>query len=179
MVSLISQMVTLISIVLNLIVVLFCFVYKNKKDTINMERQIKLDWFKVLILDSNLVHLHGFFDKISIEMNRLKSDTEKQTPKDVNDRIIEHAATFRINFVDLLLAADKSIYDGLVELSDAMIDGFTHSIFDEGINLKHEPKFKEIVTQQLSKTKTEMIKELFKFKGEDSPKRGVITKSGV
>lgn len=160
--------------IINLGYATYLFIYKDRKEDSETARRIKLDWFKVLILDNNLKYFHGFFEKVEDEMRKLINNTNNKVIKDeVNENIIEYNKEFRVRFIDSLLAVDSSIYDNLIDLSDDLIDKFTHRIFDEGINLSHKPKFEEIVVAELSKSKTEMIKTLFIFDG--NPKNYQIT----
>ena len=42
----------------------------------------------------------------------------------------------------------------------------TNNIFDEGINLSHAPKFEELIINEITNTKTHIIKLLFEYSGE-------------
>lgn len=163
--------VPIVSLFFNLAVTIYFFYFKNKKEDIETERKIALDWFKTLILDNNLTFFHEFFDNTEKELQKLKSQNGL-TPEQIenlkvtiNEQIKDFQTIFRVKFIDSLLAVDPNIYNNLIKISDEMIDNFTIRLFDPGINLNHPPKFEEIVTKQLSQTKTAMIKELFKFKG--------------
>lgn len=167
----------LISLLLNLVVTGYFFYFKNKKENKELEKKIaredaeierktKMDWFKTLILDSNLKYFHEFFEKVEEEMKILLAEGIDEAVKTkVNETIKDYHKKFRVRFIDSLLAVDDDIYDNLIKISDELIDSFTNSIFDPGINLSHLPKFEEIVIKQISETKTQMIQELFKFKG--------------
>lgn len=169
-IELLKLAVPILSLILNLAITVYFFYFKNKKEDIETERKIALDWFKTLILDNNLTFFHEFFDNVEKEMHRLLSYNEadgniEEFKKNIDEKIKDYQSTFRIKFIDTLLAVDSSIYENLIIISDHLIDGFTNSLFDSGINLKHPPKFEELVTKQLSQIKTAMIQELFKFKG--------------
>ena len=178
--ELLKIIIPVASLVLNLIFALVFFIYKNKKDDREIERKIKLDWFNTLILDYNLKFFHEFFENVEKAMQDLSSTLGNEASKnrigeeaiksDTNEKINEFHTTLRVKFIDSLLAVDPSIYDNLIKVSDKMIDSFTNSIFDPGINLSHPPMFNEKVIKLLSQTKTSMIEELFKFDGRASKK---------
>ena len=79
--------------------------------------------------------------------------------------IKDHQRVFRVKFVDTLLAVDKTLYDSIQKIADDLTDKFTENIFDSGINLSHPPNFKEVVLKPISESKTEMIKQMFAYKG--------------
>ncbi len=56
------------SLVLNIILGFYFFNSKSKTDAAETERKIKLDWFKILILDNNLKYFHQFFDDIEARL---------------------------------------------------------------------------------------------------------------
>ncbi len=70
----------------------------------------------------------------------LKNGGNKELKVEVNEKIQDLNKNFRLRFVDSLLAVDSVIYNNLIVISDKLIDDFTESIFDPGINLSHEPK---------------------------------------
>ena len=170
-IELLKLAVPIVSLILNFAVTVYFFYFKNKKEDIETERKIALDWFKTLILDNNLTFFHEFFENVEKELMLLKSQDNlshaqiEELKTTANEKIKDFQTTFRIKFIDSLLAVDSNIYENLIEISDEMIDNFTNCIFDPGINLTHPPKFEELVTKHLSQTKTAMIQELFKFKG--------------
>lgn len=166
---------TLVISIINLILTITLFRLKDRKENRDSERKIKIDWFKTLILDNNLQYFHDFFDNIEKELEKLKSDNINVEKKQkVDEKIKDFQRTFRIKFIDTLLAVDKSLYDNILKIADNLVDDFTNSIFDSGINLNHPPKFEEIVIKKISESKTDMISEIFKYKGESLPSDKIV-----
>ena len=84
----------------------------------------------------------------------------------INDQIISNIGTkFRVEFVDCLNAINPSLYESIMAEYDTLVDSITNHIFDEGINLSHKPKFDELITSNIFKAKTEMLKLLFGYDG--------------
>ena len=100
-------------------------------------------------------------------MNKLKvSDLAHNQKKEVNEYLLAYSTQLRQNFIDSLLAIDKKLYSDILKETDNLIDGLTIDIFDAGINLSHEPKFIELITNKLTETKTKIIQILFSYSGD-------------
>jgi hypothetical protein len=153
--------------VFNVVFAVYIFLVKSRKDDHSNEKNRKINLLKTLILDYNLEHLYDYFEQIDVETRKLiQLDLSNDEKKIINDKILENGKFIRIKFIDILSAINKSLYDNLIILIDKMQDSFTESIFDEGINLNHKPKFEEKITKIIQETKTSTIKLLFNYKGE-------------
>lgn len=163
----ITPFVTLFVSLTTLVFSFLIFRHKDKKEDRDLERRLKIDWFKTLILDANLEHFYTFFDDIEKEMKQLSngSGVNQALKQKVDGAIKDHQRVFRMKFVDSLLAVDETLYDNIQKIADGLTDKFTESIFDSGINLSHPPKFEELVIKPVSESKTEMIKQIFAYKG--------------
>lgn len=51
----------------------------------------------------------------------------------------------------------------MIKMADELIDGITEVIYDPGINLKHEPKFDEMVTQRISRCRVDCLTMLLQL----------------
>jgi hypothetical protein len=142
------------------------FYHKNNKEDIDKEKDRKINWLKTLILDHNLKHYYTFFDDLETELNKLKvpnlSIKDKET---IDENNAELFVCIRRKFIDILLVVDKQIYDKIQKLFDKLQEELTEVIFNQGINLNHQPKFDEEILSKLSSTKTDVIKEIFKYRG--------------
>lgn len=165
-VELIKIIIPVASLILNIILAIYFFRHKDRKENQETARRIRLDWFKILILDNNLPYFHGYFNNVEESMRNLLKDDSEQTKKEVNNQIIGHTKEFRIRFIDSLLAVDKSIYKNLLRTSDEMVDYFTECMFNKGFNLSHKPMFEDKVLAKITESKTRMLQELFTFEGK-------------
>jgi hypothetical protein len=142
------------------------FNFKNKKDDADKEKDRKINWLKTLILDHNLKHYYLFFDDLEKELDKLKvlnlSVLDKQTI-DENNAIL--FISIRRRFIDILLVVDKKIYTKVQNLFDKLQEELTDTIFNQGINLTHLPKFDDEIMSRISSTKTDVIKEIFNYRG--------------
>ena len=65
----------------------------------------------------------------------------------------------RLKFTDLLLAVDVKLYDNIKDLLDELVDCLTESIFNEGINLSHNPKYLKSIDKGVVPFEMEILDE--------------------
>lgn len=142
------------------------FNFKNQKEDVDKEKDRKINWLKTLILDHNLKNYYSFFDDLELELNKLKilnlTNSDKQK---IDENNAELFVTIRRKFIDILLVVDKKIYNKIQSLFDKLQEELTETIFNQGINLNHQPKFDEEIMSKISSTKTDVIKEIFNYRG--------------
>ena len=151
---------------LSLYYTVILFKLKARKDDTDKEKDRRIQWMKSLVLDHSLIQFYDFFDKIDVELDLLKknglSDVEKSK---IDEKIQDHFSCLRKKFIDILRAIDRSLYDSVLKEMDDLQEHFTKTIFDQGINLSHQPKFEELIVEKETITKTEVIKILFSYRG--------------
>lgn len=164
--DIVCKIATVVIAFFNIAFAIYIFRNKRKQDAVNVEAERRMGWLKTLILDFNLKHLYDFFDNLEEELKPLKaagiSDASKQA---IYTRSQDHFSTLRRKFIDILLAVDKKLYDNILGLSDNLQTVLSSNIFDNGINLAHEPKYNELIIENLTRHKTEIIKLLFSYRG--------------
>jgi hypothetical protein len=142
------------------------FKLKDKKDETEKEKDRKIQLLKTLVLDHNLKNYHLIFERIESDLSKLQTpnltDTDKQ---EIDAKIGNHFIDLRSKFYDSLLAIDDTLYDRIKKKSDALQTLFTETIFDQGVNLAHLPKYDELIIQPMTTAKTEIIKALFTYRG--------------
>lgn len=150
----------------NIILVIYIFTKNNKKDESKDERNRKINLLKTLILDYKMEIFYSFFHQIKEESKMLLtkelSDEEKTQ---INGKINDLGIEFRQDFTDIFIAIDVVLYQRILSKSDKLIDNLTENIFDEGVNLSHQPKFNELIIKPINESKTDIIKILFSYSG--------------
>lgn len=163
----VCKMATVCIALVNVCLVFYIFLRNINKDKNNNEKNRKINLLKTLILDYNMEHLYHFFEDIKIETNKLKHDNlTDQSKMVINEKLLSMGNELRQKFIDPFLAVDQGLYENILHSTDLLLDGFTVSIFDGGINLSHTPKFEELITNKITATKTYIIKALFSYSGE-------------
>ena len=152
--------------IINLIYAVVIFKAKTKKDDADKERDRKISYLKTLILDHNLKHFYTFFDAIEIKLTPLKTSALNDEQKRViHETLSEHFIELRRKFIDSLLAIDRDLYNSILLKTDELQTHLSMTMFDPGINLSHRPKFDEVITENLTTTKTEILKVIFAYRG--------------
>lgn len=152
---------------INVCLVIYIFVRNNNKDNKNSEKNRKMSLLKTLILDYNMKYLYLFFEDLRKETNKLTvANLSNDAKREINEKLLLYGNELRQKFIDSFLAIDSKLYDNILHSIDILLDNMTNSIFDEGINLSHAPKFEELIINKITNTKTHIIKLLFEYSGE-------------
>ncbi|MBS5413639.1 MAG: hypothetical protein KHY35_23530 [Bacteroides thetaiotaomicron] len=152
---------------INVCLVIYIFVRNNNKDNKNSEKNRKMSLLKTLILDYNMKYLYLFFEDLRKETNKLTvTNLSDDAKREINEKLLLYGNELRQKFIDPFLAIDSKLYDNILHSIDILLDNMTNNIFDEGINLSHAPKFEELIINEITNTKTHIIKLLFEYSGE-------------
>lgn len=158
---------TVVIALVNLFLVIYIFSRNNKKDKNINEKNRKINLLKTLVLDYNICKFYDFFTKVCEKTMLFNASNLSMDDKvKINNEIKDLATDFRQSFIDLFIAIDKKLYDDILIKTDLLIDGLTNTIFDEGINLAHKPKFDDAITKEIRLSKTEIIRTMFSYSGE-------------
>ena len=150
----------------NIIFVIYMFVKGHENDVDAEERSRKIDLLKTLVLDYNMEKFYSYFTNITKKANDLKvPNITEEIKTDVNEYIIDQTIIIRQEFLILLAAIEKELYDSMLEQVDRLQDHLTDTIFDKGYNLSDDRKFTELITDRISDTEIALINKLFNYKG--------------
>jgi Ca2+/Na+ antiporter len=160
----IDKIANIVIAIFALLFTIYIYFITTKKDKENDDKNRKYDSLKTIILEHNLKKLFLFYENVRTIMQPLSenilSDVEKQN---LNEKLQNSSVELRLEFTDLFLAVDKKLYDDIKDCSDLLIDRLTNNMFDDGINLNHQPKFESEITSVISKSKTTIVKHLYEF----------------
>ena len=166
MLDIIFKSATAIIALANLFFVIKFFNFKNKKEDIDKEKDRRIQWLKTLVLDHNLNSFYSFFDSVELELDNLKSNNLSIVDKKIIDeKIGDEFIKLRRKFTDSLIAVDEIFYKKVLSVTDNFQSYLTNTIFDNGINLTHQPKFEEFILEKITIAKTDIIKLLFRYRG--------------
>lgn len=161
------KIATVFIALINVCLVVYIFMRNTNKDNKNNEKNRKINLLKTLILDYNMKYLYLFFENTTNEALKLaEGGLNDAAKKEINDKLLSFGNELRQKFTDPFLAVDPVLYNNILHSVDVLLDSITNSIFDEGINLSHAPKFEELITNNVTNTKTRIIKLLFNYSGE-------------
>lgn len=139
---------------------------KNIKDDIEKDRDRKIQLLKTLILDHSFNNFYTIFDEIEDELLKLKMPNLTDKGKETIDSNIQVLfIKLRRKFYNSLLAIEKPLFYNIEDKCDKLQSHFSLTIFDQGVNLSHTPKYDDLIDEKLIDTKTEIIKTLFDYRG--------------
>lgn len=162
----ISVVLTFIISIINLVYAIKFFRHKDKKEDDVKDKDLRVSWFKSLILDYNLEHFHKFFQEVDNELQKLKPQklTAKAKQK-IDERIKDKQTFLRKNFIDLLLAVDDNLYELTLKELDNLVDHLTELMLNSDVDLSQPVNFENGISQKIIETKTNMLKIFFDYKG--------------
>ena len=147
----------------NVVLTIHIFKQGQKDNSEGARKQRKFELLQTLILNNRLHILYEFYDAVSRECQQLLKSTDQKTKVAVNDANIALLKKFRQDFVMPFKVVDHNLFIGLKKTADDLVDGITEAIFDEGINLNHEPKFNEEISEPLSVNRNAMLAKLYEM----------------
>ena len=151
----------------NVSLVIYIFAKNTKRDSSHKEKERKINLLKTLVFDYGMKYFYQFFDDIDTETQKLKDrnidDSKKRT---INDSLLQFGKSLEQRFTDLFWGIDQELRRKIYQETDNLLDSFTKSIFDEGINLYTEDKFNDLITKKITDCKSEAIKILFSYSGD-------------
>lgn len=151
----------------NFILAAYIFRFKNSKEDKEKTEKHNVDLYKEIILKPNSPAFFTFVKSLLEACSELlKNGQSVEQKKEVQEKIDYLFVNVRTDFIDLFSAFDPSLNIEVQELFDDIQTLITESIFDEGINLGHKPKYDEKIKDPISYFKTDVIKLLISYTGK-------------
>jgi hypothetical protein len=156
------KIATVIIAFANISLVYYIFKENTKRDSSQKEKDRKINLLKTLVLDYGMKYVYQFFDEIDSETKKLKNrDLDVSAKRAINDSLLSYGKTLEQKFTDLFCGINPKLRTDIKDKTDDLLDVFTESIFDEGINLYAEGKFNDLIVTKITDYKSEIIKILF------------------
>lgn len=150
----------------NFLVAVFVFRFKNSKEDKERVEKHNVDLYKEIVLKPNAPAFFTFVKSLmSVCEDLLSNGQTIDQKKSIQEKIDLLFVDVRTDFIDLFSAFDEKLKDRVQNLFDEMQTHLTESIFDEGINLGHRPKYEEKIKDPISYFKTDIIKILISYTG--------------
>jgi hypothetical protein len=159
--------------VANLFLAGYVLIYQIRKDkkadsaTAKLnEQNIKLQWFKELIVQPNMKSIELFYSNLHTIKDKINSnDLSIEEKEDINNFVKLELSIFRKSFLDVLQLIDKHFSDQLLVNLDELIDGITNAIFDDELKLKITSVYEKNIGSKISYSKNNLIAQLYNYKG--------------
>jgi hypothetical protein len=163
----ICKIATVVIACANIYLAYFVFKENRKRDFSHKEKERKINLLKTVVLDYGMEHFYRFFENIEQEADKLKNKTLSDNDKKaINNALLSYGKTLEHKFTDLFFGINQDLRTKIYQTTDNLLDCFTKSIFDEGINLYAEDKFNDLIAKRIIDCKSEIIKTLFSYSGE-------------
>ncbi len=140
---------------------------KSDNETARLnEQNIKLQWFKELIVQPNMEVINLFYLNLYTIKDKINSnDLTVDEKEDINNFVKAELVKLRISFVDVLLLVDKKFADQLLKNLDELVDGITNAIFDDELKLKKSQVYEKNIGSKITYSKNHLISQLYNYKG--------------
>lgn len=157
----ICSIATIIIALINVVLLIYIFRQEAQNSKKENNKARKWDYLLNVIIQPNLSHLYGFFNKIDTETNKLLKLSDIADKQEINSNIIDLATSFRKDFLILLSVVDNKLYVSSLQIIDNFIDELTISILDKGINLTYQPKFEEEISSRVTSCKQSLLSNIY------------------
>jgi len=141
---------------------------KDKKDeSIQQERNIKLQWFKELIISPNIPNIYHFYQNLEILVGAiLVKDLSEQRRIEISDSIKKEASQFRKSFYDSLNVVNTTLHTNAKYNMDTLIDSIVNKIFDSNLNLNDQVLFDKEIGNLIINSKNGLIQLFYTYTGD-------------
>lgn len=138
-----------------------------KQEAISLQEQnIRLQWFKELIIQPNLATIYTFYNNLNGLEDKFKnSQVNDDLRFELSEFVKGEGSTLRISFYDILRVISPTIHQSIKENIDGLIDQIVAGIFNPGINLNHQPTFEKEIGDLISYSKHDLISTIYSYKG--------------
>lgn len=159
--------------VINLFLAFYLLVYEKRKDSKNdnqasllNKQNIRLQWFKDLIIQPNISKVNDFYDNLFLLKNRVQVTTFTQSEKIVvNNEVKDGMASLRKSFIDIITPIDRPLSNDLLANVDDLVDKITEALFNTSINLCVDSEYERHIENRISNSKNTFIAKLFSYEG--------------
>lgn len=130
------------------------------------EQNIKLQWFKELIVQPNVGSISRFYDNLSLIREKITSnDLSTEERESINNYAKGELSQFRKSFVDVLLQVDPTFATETLKNVDELIDSLTEAIFNEELKLALPNVYEKNIGSKIFYSRNSLIAQLYNYKG--------------
>lgn len=130
------------------------------------EQNIKLQWFKELIVQPNIEGINNFYQNLSLLRNRITTnDISIEQKETINDIVKAELSIIRKSFVDVLIQIDKKFGDKIMANLDELVDNITNAIFNDELKLAMPSVYEKEIGAKIAYSKNNLLSLLYNYKG--------------
>ena len=138
---------------------------ENETARIN-EQNIKLQWFKELIVQPKMEAINQFYSKLHTIQNMINSnDLSIEKKEEINNFVKAELSIVRKSLIDVLQLVDRKFAEELLANLDTLVNGITDAIFNDELKLKVSGVYEKNIGSKISYSKNNLIAQLYNYKG--------------
>lgn len=131
------------------------------------EQNIRLQWFKDLIIQPRLNYLSLFFTFLhNLESEIVNNTISEELRISITDKIKAESNILRKNFCDILRSVNLGLYDQIQANLDRLTDDLTEKIFNSELNLSDSTIYLVQITSVITYSHNDFINIIYNYKGD-------------
>lgn len=158
---------------LTLVLGFYVFVYQREKDNksdketeINRRKNIKLQWFKEIIIQPKIDLVFTFFDNInSIKTHINGNDLNDDEKIEIINFIKKEQSILRKSFLDLVQHINSDLHSELSNNVDELTDKLTDVISNDEFKLKNESTYNREIKSRIEYSYSDFLSRIFNYCG--------------
>lgn len=131
----------------------------------NQEQNIRLLWFKELIVQPHLAGIITFYKNMHGLEAKLSNTITDEIKHEISQFIKHECSSLRKSFIDILRTVDPKLHSAIQNNIDTLLDHITNKLFDPGLNLNDRPTYEREVGSKISYSHNDLISKLYSYKG--------------
>lgn len=168
-----SNLSNIIIAFLTLILGFYVFVYQKNKDNksdeeteINRRKNIKLQWFKEIIIQPKIDLVFKFYDHINSIKNKINgNDLNDEEKIEIINFIKKEQSELRKSFLDLVQHINNELHSELSLNVDKLTDNITDVISNDEFKLKNEVTYNREIKSKIEYSYSEFLSKIFNYCG--------------
>lgn len=168
-----SNLSNVIIAFLTLVLAFYVFVYQRNKDNksdeeteINRRKNIKLQWFKEIIIQPKIDLVFNFYDQINSVKNKINGNELNEDEKiEIINFIKKEQSILRKSFLDLVQHINNELHTDLSQNLDELTDNLTNVISNDELKLKNEVTYNREIRSRIEYSYSEFLAKIFNYCG--------------
>jgi hypothetical protein len=168
-----SNLSNIIIALLTLVLGFYVFVYQKNKDNksdeeteINRRKNIKLQWFKEIIIQPKIDLVFKFYDQINSIKSKINGNELNDDEKiEIINFIKKEQSELRKSFLDLVQHINNDLHSELSLNVDKLTDNITDVISNDEFKLKNEVTYNREIKSKIEYSYSEFLSKIFNYCG--------------
>jgi hypothetical protein len=169
----VSSIANILIAALTLFLAYYVFVYQKNKAILSEKetevlhkKNIKLQWFKEIIIQPRIQIVFNFYEQLNNLKNRFKNSELNDVEKIETINFIKiEQSTLRKSFLDLVQHVNIDLYKSMVENLDGLTDALTVAITNDELKLNNKLTYEREINAKIQKSYNDLLSRIFNYCG--------------